>query len=180
MLAVALGVLAFLAGAIGSTHIHLNPTVLTYASGFLVPLAVGVLTKLHASKGLKAVLNLVLSAIAGGLAVALTSNGDVQLSTWLAGIAQTFVVSIASYYGLWKPTGVAPAVQQGTATLGIGSSTPPPAQNRDDILPGADTRVDPEQREPVDAVVPPVDVAPARPAAARKGTSKAAGARKKR
>lgn len=159
MLAVALGVLAFLAGAIGSTHIHLNPTVLTYASGFLVPLAVGALTKIHASRGLKAVLNLVLSAIAGGLAVAITSNGDVQLSTWIAGITQTFVVSIASYYGLWKPTGVAPAVQQGTATLGIGPSTPPPAQNRDDILP-VQPVVDPEQTEPADAVVPPVDVAP--------------------
>jgi hypothetical protein len=179
MLAVALGVLAFLAGAIGSTHIHLNPTVLTYASGFLVPLAVGALTKIHASRGLKAVLNLVLSAIAGGLAVALTSNGDVQLSTWIAGIAQTFIVSIASYYGLWKPTGVAPAVQQGTAQFGVGPAQPQP-QARDDILPEPNKRVDPEQREPADAVVPPVDVAPARPAAARKGTSKAAGARKKR
>jgi hypothetical protein len=132
---------------IHDTVLKLDPRLLQIASGVVIPLVVGFITKLHAAKGLKSVLNFLLSAIAGGLSVALASDGNVLLSTWAFGIIQTFVTSIVAYYGLWKPTGVAAAVQVKTANVGIGTQVPPevpepanavvdpPPPPRDDILP---------------------------------------------
>lgn len=189
--------------AVGSTHWHLNPTELQIASGFAIPLVVGFITKLRASSAVKALLNFLLSAIAGGLTVALAANGDVVGTTWLLGIAQTFVVSIASYYGLWKHT-VAPAIAQSTPNFGIGTPQPgyvPTDQygtygssgvgSPDDVLPGQ-SQVDVEGSEPKDATLDQntgvaEDVAPA-PAvratkaktATKKSTARRSGPQKRR
>lgn len=154
--------------AVGDTHLHLNPQLLTYATGLIIPLVVGLVTKWHASSGLKAWANVILSAIAGALNVALTSNGDVVLSAWVVGIVQTLVVSVASYYGFWKPTGIAQSVQLAAPNVGIGPASPPRALNQssDDILPGPAT-TDDSVPEPVDA-----EVKPAKKAAAAKKTSR--------
>jgi hypothetical protein len=166
--------LALLA-AVGDTHWHLNPTILYYLSGMAIPLVVGVITKWKASSAVKAWCNFVLSAIAGGLSVALASNGDVTAVTWVVGIIQTFVVSIASYYGLWKHT-VAPAIQQATPNFGIGTPVedPVPANRYNDILPDQSQpplQVDRDVSEPADAVVTP----PQRASGAKKATAKSAG-----
>lgn len=89
--------------------------------GWLIPLAVGVITKKWASGAVKAISNLALSAITGGIAVAVQADGHVTLTTWLVNIAVTFIQSIVAYYGLWKPSGVAPAVQNVAPGVGIGS-----------------------------------------------------------
>ena len=34
----------------------------------------------------------------------------------------TWAISVATYYGLWKPTGVAGAVQAATADVGLGKA----------------------------------------------------------
>lgn len=137
MLAVVVGVLGLVFGAIGSTKLKIDPQILQLGSGVLIPLVVGAITKWKASAGLKAGINFALSAIAGGLTVALSTNGDVVLSTWVQGILTTFITSIAMYYGLWKPTGISTTVQVKTADIGIGTPVlqTEEAQPRDDVLP---------------------------------------------
>lgn len=94
--------------------------------GWMIPLVVGVVTKKWANAGVKAVTNLALSAVVGGIAVATEANGHVMLKTWLFNIVATFLQSIVAYYGLWKPTGAAPALQEATASFGLGSGQPEP------------------------------------------------------
>lgn len=99
----------------------MNPSdisLLATLAGVIVPLLVGLVTKLDAPGGLKAFLNAGLSA-AGGL-VATVVPGAFQWHPFLAAWATTWVVSIATHYGLWKPTGISEAVQSSTAGVGIG------------------------------------------------------------
>jgi hypothetical protein len=159
-----------LLAAVHDTVLKLDPRLLQIGSGILIPLVVGFITKVHAPKWLKAVLNLVLSAIAGALSTALASNGNVLLSTWALGIIQTFVTSIVSYYGLWKPSGAAAAVQGVAPDSGIGQQHPE-QYVRDDILPGQPPQASPEVPEPADSLVPPPPT-PARASGAKKTTRK--------
>jgi hypothetical protein len=95
-----------------------DATLLATLAGVIVPLLVGIVTKLEAPAGLKAMVNAALTAL-GGL-VATIVPGDFHWHPFLASWATAWVVSVATYYGLWRPTGVAPAVQQSTATVGVG------------------------------------------------------------
>lgn len=95
-----------------------DATLIATLCGVLVPILVGVLTKLQAPSGLKAFLNCGLSAL-GGL-VATIVPADFQWRSFLTAWATTWVVSIATYAGLWKPTGIAGAVQGSTQNTGIG------------------------------------------------------------
>jgi hypothetical protein len=117
---------AWLASIVPKTVIHMDVGTLSFIAGAVVPLLVGLLTKFNAHPGLKGVLNAVLSAIGGGLAVAIGAHGTVTLGTWLLAMAQTFALSIAAYYGIWKPTGVAGAVQNSTANIGLALPSDPP------------------------------------------------------
>jgi hypothetical protein len=95
-----------------------DAALLATLAGLLVPLLVGIVTKLTAPAGLKAMINAALTAL-GGL-VATIVPGDFRWHPFLAAWATAWVVSVATYYGLWKPSGVAPALQQSTATVGVG------------------------------------------------------------
>lgn len=89
--------------------------------GIVIPILVALVTKASASSGMKAVINALMSAVAGALAVVVQQHGDVwNLNTLGASIGWTWVVSIATYYGLLKPAGIAPAVARVTARAGIG------------------------------------------------------------
>lgn len=97
-----------------------NAQLVTVLSGVVIPLLVGVLTKMAAPAWLKSISNAALSALGSVLSTA-------QLDYWnwkwfIISWASTFTVSIASYYGVWKPTGVAPRVQEATAKIGIGKA----------------------------------------------------------
>lgn len=94
--------------------------ILTVISGVLIPLIVGLIAKEVTSSSVKAILNALLSAIAGGIAAAIDAGGAIEdWRVWLFHIALTWVVSIATYYGLWKPTGVAPKVNHATGRFGV-------------------------------------------------------------
>jgi small basic protein len=95
-----------------------DAALLATLAGLLVPLLVGIVTKTTAPAGLKAMINAALSAL-GGL-VATVVPGAFHWHPFLASWATAWVVSIATYYGLWKPTGVAPAIHQSTGTVGVG------------------------------------------------------------
>lgn len=101
----------------------MNPndtTLIALVSGVLVPLLVGLLTKLDAPSGVKAVANAALSALAGALATIAPDGSDFAWRPFVVSWATTWVVSVATYYGAWKPTGVAPAVQRSTSSVGVG------------------------------------------------------------
>lgn len=89
---------------------------LTLLAGVVIPLLVGLLAKARAHPGLKALLNAALTAAAG----ALTLPGPFTARGFAAAWATTWVVSVATYYGILRPTGVAGAVQRSTANVGVG------------------------------------------------------------
>lgn len=98
--------------------IYSDMTVIALLTGVIVPLLVGLLTKINASPSIKSILNFGLSALAGVLAT--VSDIDFEWKAFLVNFALTWAVSVASYYGLWRPTGVAPAVQEATPEFGLG------------------------------------------------------------
>jgi hypothetical protein len=91
--------------------------------GVLVPILVGLVTKLRASPAFKSVANAVLSAVAGAVGAA-SAAGDWSWETFGLAWGSAWAVSIASHYGLWKPTGATSAVQGATADVGIGPARP--------------------------------------------------------
>jgi len=88
--------------------IHLDAVAVSILVGTVLPLAVGLLTKLRASSGVKAVLLALLTALAGLITTATLADGSAVISWELAlnaGLA--WVTGVATHYGLWKATGVA-------------------------------------------------------------------------
>lgn len=106
------------------TVTQLDVGLLTLVGAFLIPLLTGLITKYFASSGLKAISTLTLSAAAGLVQTAIDAGGSVVLKEWIGSAVVAWVLSLATYYGLWKPTGTAERVQRATANVGIGSSDP--------------------------------------------------------
>lgn len=106
----------------------LDAQTIALLSGVVIPLLVGLVSKLNASSGLKAIINAFLSAVAGTLAT-VTQVTAPQVRDFVIAILSTWVVSVATYYGVYKPTGVAGTVAEKTAGFGLGS--PPVLQTGD-------------------------------------------------
>lgn len=86
----------------------------------LIPLAVGVVTKLSSPSWLKSVTMIVLSAVATVVTVSIQADGVAVISKETAiQFLQSVTQSVAIFYGVWKPTGVAAAVQQKTENVGL-------------------------------------------------------------
>lgn len=85
----------------------------------VLPLVVAVVTKEVRSSGLKAVVLAALAAVSAALTAVIASDGVLTEATLQAGV-EYFLVAVASYYGLWKPTGVAPTVAEKTDAVHIG------------------------------------------------------------
>lgn len=95
-----------------------NAQLVAMAGGVLVPILVALVAKLRASSGLKGLLNAALAGVAGAIGAAAAAGGW-DWTTFGISWLQAFAVSIAAYYGVWKPTGAAPAVASATATVGV-------------------------------------------------------------
>lgn len=93
-------------------------TLLALLGGVIVPILVGLLTKLNASSGVKAVLNLGLTALAAALAT--VNEIDFEWRVFLVNWFVSWAVSVATYYGFYKPTTISTQVQTSTANFGIG------------------------------------------------------------
>lgn len=94
---------------------------------FILPVLVGLVTTKTTSAGTKAWLLAALSLVASlltQLGVALADNRTFDVGAALLLTLPAFVVSVASHYGLWKPTGVSGAVQA------IGAKPAPPAEEQ--------------------------------------------------
>ncbi len=98
----------------------LNPANVAMYVGLAIPFLVALVSKKVASSGLKGVLNLLLSSIAGS-AVYLASDVDTyDVRGFITASLNTFVVSVAAYYGVYKPTGATASVNSATANFGLG------------------------------------------------------------
>lgn len=88
--------------------------------GFLIPLVTALVTKSVAAPGLKSVVTTVLSAITAALAVLVAPDGHAfAWQSFINAFINAFVVAIASYHGLWKPTGVAGSLANATRLFGF-------------------------------------------------------------
>lgn len=86
-------------------------------AAFLLPLVVGLVTKSTLSTQIKTLLMLVLTGVATLISQADANAGLLtteMVTTWIG----TMVVTIASYYGVWKPIGAGNLAPE----VGIGPS----------------------------------------------------------
>lgn len=90
-----------------------------FLGGTIVPILVGLLTKLRAPSAVKGTVNLVLSAIAGLIATAQVTDGVLTKEAIVA-VFLSLIASTATYHGVLKPVGVTGGVQKATAQVGIG------------------------------------------------------------
>lgn len=114
---------------VGENDVLLDSQAIAMIAGLVIPLLVGLVTKINASGGLRAVLNAFFSAVAGAIAVIGTDLERAELRTFVVAIVSTWIVSVATYYGVWKPTGVAGSVIDATGRFGL--SSPPVVQTDD-------------------------------------------------
>jgi len=77
----------------------------------LLPVLVGLVTKASTSGGFKAILLAALSAVTGIGSVLIATDGPVDLYPLFLASVGTFVIAVATYYGLWKPTTVTAKAQ---------------------------------------------------------------------
>lgn len=88
--------------------------------GAVIPLLVGLVTKEVTSSGIKGLLNALLSAAAGVLTVMIDNGGALgPVQEIITAGVNTFIVSITTYYGVYKPTGASQKVQSKTKDFGV-------------------------------------------------------------
>jgi len=110
----ALVVVAAAAGAPGIAF-TLDPiTVVQLVAATVLPLLVGLVTKVVTHSGIRAVLLLTFALVGSLLAelVRAWQQGEVyDLGMGLLLALPTFIIGVATHYGIWKPTGTAHAAQ---------------------------------------------------------------------
>lgn len=100
--------------------IHIDAMILALVSGSVIPLVTGIVTKLSASSGLKALVSTTLAGVVAVVGYLTDFNG---VGTWKQALVVGLTALIAhagSYYGVLKPAGISGAVQESTARVGIG------------------------------------------------------------
>ena len=75
--------------------------------GTLLPIVVALVTNKFASSQVKSLTLLALTVVGGALTSIQASGGSFELKPAITGAILSYVVSVATYYGLWKPTQVA-------------------------------------------------------------------------
>lgn len=92
---------------------------LTLCVTVLLPVLVGLVTKVSTSGATKAVLLALLSAVTGVASALIQANENdvsVDLYRLLLSAVSVFVVAVAVHYGLWKPTTVTAKAQNSLVT----------------------------------------------------------------
>lgn len=82
--------------------------------GFFMPLAIALVQQPRWSNAARAAVMFVLCAVAGAVTAYL--NGDLENGRSLvSSVLLVLVTTISMFKGLWKPTGVAPAIESATS-----------------------------------------------------------------
>jgi len=84
----------------------------TLIVGVLLPILVALITKLNTPPRIRAVLLLALSAVSAVLNSWLSNPNGFDWGQALWGAVTTFIIGVATLYGLWKPTGVSDAAKR--------------------------------------------------------------------
>lgn len=108
-------------------QVSIDPILLTMLAGTVIPLVTALVTKSSLGSEYKAIISLVLSAIAGtAIQINNTTAGTFEWREALAATATTAAFSIAAYVGIWKPvTNVNSNMAPG---FGLGTKEPAPPQ----------------------------------------------------
>lgn len=110
------------------TATTLEPQTVYILSALVLPLLVGLVTKAEAARKVRSVLLLTLASLSTLLTRATLDDGSAVLTQGLVwDVAVTWVVAVASYYGLWKPSGVSPAINDRTSEFGVTIAKDPAA-----------------------------------------------------
>lgn len=97
--------IAPVAEPLGAT-VSLDATMVAILAGAVIPLLTGLVTKLSASPGLKGLLSLLLSVVVAFISqFVIATDGTFEIETAVVYLFVSFTSAIASYYGVWKPTG---------------------------------------------------------------------------
>lgn len=101
------------------------PWVYSLIAGLATPLLTGLIMKVTAHSALTAVINAVLVAISAVVGQIVLGSGTLPVQNTLVMAVSIFVVNVATFFGLWKPTVGAnfSAVSPAVANAGIGPST---------------------------------------------------------
>jgi len=92
----------------------MDVSVLTLIVGTLLPIVVGLVTSRVTSSAVKAWLLAgltLVTTVLQSLLLATQTGIPFELGAILVTAATQFFISVATYYGLWKPTGIAGAAQ---------------------------------------------------------------------
>lgn len=106
----------------GEVQTYLTPTTIAALIGLAVPLLVSLLSKSHASDGIKVILNLVLTALGSVALTIVGTDGGFDFPAFINAWVAAFVTSVTAYYGAYKPSGLAPGLQTATGSFGFGPS----------------------------------------------------------
>lgn len=89
------------------SSVRLDPLMVNLIIAAIIPILTGLFTKANWSKGTKGLLTLVLTAVQTLIVQNVTPDGGAFLSKEvLLAFALSFVISIATYYGAYKPFGI--------------------------------------------------------------------------
>lgn len=92
----------------------MDVSVLTLVVGTVMPILVALVTNRVVAPAVKAWLLAgltLVSTVLQAMLLAAQSGIPFELGAILIAAVQQFIISVAIYYGLWKPTGIAGAVQ---------------------------------------------------------------------
>lgn len=82
-------------------------------AGFALPPVIAVIQQKDWGHGFRAVVTFVIALGVAAITVAIHEGGW-SADTWVESALLTLVTAIATYKGFWKPTGVAPALEDAT------------------------------------------------------------------
>lgn len=94
---------------------------LTLIASVFIPLLVGLSTKFFAKSQLKAAVNLLFSALSAGITT-LIAGGGVLTREALRAFIVTYIISVATYYGFWKPSTISGRLNIATMNFGLGEN----------------------------------------------------------
>lgn len=116
--------LVVIAAAEEAVAVPLDTVAIATLVSFFIPLLVSLAANRTASNGLKAVLNVVGTALVAVVALWMVPLPEGVVMSWTL-IINTFIAAIVSsvvaYKGVWKPTGVTATIEAKTANVGVGS-----------------------------------------------------------
>lgn len=90
-----------------------NLSMWNLVAGFFLPIALSVIIQTGWGKQIQAVLAFL--AVLGISVVTTALEGNLDFRNWVTSSLTVLVATITAYHGVWKPTGVAPKIEETTS-----------------------------------------------------------------